>query len=92
MRLRLHGKSCATKAQDYSFIRSTFVFPHKTKTMKAIFFSCAVVLTLFAASCGTKETKVAYQCPMKCEGEKVYDSAGQCPACGMDMKEVKEAK
>jgi hypothetical protein len=31
----------------------------------------------------------AYQCPMKCEGEKTYDAAGKCPACQMDLKEVK---
>jgi ABC-type metal ion transport system substrate-binding protein len=30
-----------------------------------------------------------YQCPMKCEGEKTYDSAGTCPLCKMDLKEVK---
>ncbi|CAN5334461.1 hypothetical protein BH09BAC5_BH09BAC5_18650 [soil metagenome] len=30
-----------------------------------------------------------YQCPMKCEGEKMYDSAGKCPSCKMDMKEMK---
>ena len=30
-----------------------------------------------------------YQCPMKCEGDKTYDSPGQCPTCKMDLKEVK---
>jgi Cu2+-exporting ATPase len=29
-----------------------------------------------------------YYCPMQCEGEKVYDKAGDCPVCGMDL--VKE--
>lgn len=27
-----------------------------------------------------------YFCPMKCEGEKMYDKAGQCPECGMDLR------
>ena len=27
-----------------------------------------------------------YQCPMKCEGEKTYSSAGNCPVCKMDLK------
>lgn len=27
-----------------------------------------------------------YQCPMKCEGEKKYDSVGICPACQMGLK------
>ncbi len=26
-----------------------------------------------------------YYCPMFCEGEKVYDDAGDCPVCGMDL-------
>ena len=26
-----------------------------------------------------------YYCPMFCEGEKVYDKAGDCPVCGMDL-------
>ena len=29
---------------------------------------------------------VSYQCPMKCEGDKTYDTPGKCPKCGMDMK------
>jgi Cu2+-exporting ATPase len=38
-----------------------------------------------------KEIKIAvnangkYYCPMHCEGEKVYDKAGNCPVCGMDL-------
>ena len=38
-----------------------------------------------------KEIKIAvnangkYYCPMHCEGEKVYDKAGDCPVCGMDL-------
>ncbi len=30
----------------------------------------------------------AYQCPMKCEGEKTYNAAGKCPKCGMDLKQL----
>lgn len=30
----------------------------------------------------------AYQCPMKCEGEKTYAEAGTCPTCKMNIKEV----
>lgn len=30
-------------------------------------------------------TAAVYYCPMKCEGEKTYDQAGQCPVCGMDL-------
>lgn len=31
---------------------------------------------------------VAYQCPMKCEGDKTYSQAGKCPKCGMNLKAV----
>ena len=33
-----------------------------------------------------------YQCPMKCEGDKMYDKEGQCPVCKMDLKKVEEHK
>ena len=29
---------------------------------------------------------VVYKCPMKCEGDKTYKKAGQCPVCKMDLK------
>jgi len=31
-----------------------------------------------------------YQCPMKCEGEKVYDKPGDCPVCNMHLLIVEE--
>ena len=31
---------------------------------------------------------VAYQCPMKCEGDKTYHEKGACPKCKMDLVEV----
>jgi len=29
-----------------------------------------------------------YYCPMHCEGEKLYDSPGNCPVCGMNLEKV----
>jgi len=29
-----------------------------------------------------------YYCPMHCEGEKVYDKAGDCPICGMNLEKI----
>jgi protein SCO1/2 len=44
---------------------------------------------LFFGSCN-KSPKVAdkteFQCPMKCEGDKVYKEEGTCPVCKMDLK------
>lgn len=31
-----------------------------------------------------------YYCPMFCEGDKVYDKAGHCPVCGMDLVKAPE--
>lgn len=31
-----------------------------------------------------------YQCPMKCEGEKTYESEGKCPKCGMFLQKIDE--
>ncbi|NER10870.1 Cu2+-exporting ATPase [Muriicola jejuensis] len=28
-----------------------------------------------------------FYCPMRCEGDKTYDSPGDCPVCGMDLVE-----
>ena len=41
-------------------------------------------------STGTKHEAhaAAYQCPMKCEGDKTYAEAGKCPVCKMDLKAV----
>lgn len=60
--------------------------------MKKFLLSCVVLVSLTAgiSSCGSSEAKVAYQCPMKCEGaEKTYDKPGTCPLCKMELKEVK---
>jgi hypothetical protein len=34
---------------------------------------------------------VKYQCPMKCEGDKVYDQPGRCPVCKMELAPVKKS-
>lgn len=39
----------------------------------------------------TTETVAVYQCPMKCEGDKTYAEAGQCPVCKMDLALVEES-
>jgi protein SCO1 len=69
----------------------------KTKIITAAIF---VATALFMASCGnssieksnenaTEEVKTSmYQCPMKCEGEKMYEEQGTCPVCKMDLELV----
>ena len=36
----------------------------------------------------TSTVKIAYECPMKCEGDKTYDNPGKCPKCEMDLVKV----
>lgn len=47
-------------------------------------------LVLSACNVGNSKNKneVLYQCPMKCEAEKTYDSEGACPVCKMDLKPI----
>jgi len=33
-----------------------------------------------------------YYCPMRCEGEKVYDEPGDCPVCGMHLKKEESSE
>ncbi len=33
-----------------------------------------------------KDTK--YSCPMKCDGDKIYNKPGDCPACNMHLVAV----
>lgn len=52
----------------------------------------SLTLSLFCLfSCVGQENKneentpTTYICPMKCENEKVYPAAGNCPVCEMDL-------
>jgi len=38
-----------------------------------------------------KDGNGVFYCPMHCEGEKMYDKAGDCPVCGMDLIEQPKA-
>ena len=31
-----------------------------------------------------------YICPMKCEGEKIYNEPGRCPVCGMFLAPIED--
>ncbi len=35
--------------------------------------------------------KGKYYCPMRCEGDKMYDEPGDCPGCGMHLKKEENA-
>lgn len=66
--------------------------------MKTVITASIIVMAFLFTSCGnssnektnaTEQAKTAmYQCPMKCEGEKMYEEKGTCPVCGMDLELV----
>ncbi len=39
-----------------------------------------------------KEKDLNYYCPMHCEGDKIYEGAGDCPVCGMHLVPVGDGK
>ncbi len=53
-----------------------------------------ILLSIVGFSCTKTDKKqeeaITYQCPMQCEGDKVYNEVGSCPVCNMDIKPVVE--
>lgn len=68
--------------------------------MKSVFTSAVLAAAFFLASCGNSSNEKSnpnaieqsetamYQCPMKCEGDKMYAENGTCPVCKMDLELV----
>lgn len=62
--------------------------------MKTIFLITCGLLLAVMTSCKNDTSKtsndevLAYQCPMKCEGEKTYNEPGTCPVCKMDLQKL----
>lgn len=58
------------------------------KKAKIILLFILVIGTIISCKSDKKDdlTKVTYQCPMKCEGEKTYDAPGTCSVCKMELQ------
>ncbi len=54
--------------------------------MKLIKYIPLLIIFLALSSC--KNDTATYQCPMKCEVEKVYQKEGSCPVCKMDLMPI----
>lgn len=60
---------------------------------KTVIILCSI-LSIGLTACKNNTSKsqsdgaVAYQCPMKCEGDKTYAEPGSCPVCKMDLREI----
>jgi len=52
-----------------------------------------ILLSIVSFGCtktDKKQEEVTYQCPMQCEGDKVYHEEGSCPVCNMNIKQIAE--
>ncbi len=65
--------------------------------MKNIKITLSVLILLAVViSCNSDKSKTSndvlevYQCPMRCEGGKTYDEAGNCSVCKMDLKQIEK--
>jgi protein SCO1/2 len=58
--------------------------------LKYITILFVAILTLTACNIGNSKNKneVLFQCPMKCEAEKTYNTEASCPVCKMDLKPI----
>ena len=64
--------------------------------MKKIFGAIVIALLIILTSFNKHRAdpheyvpgQTAYQCPMKCEKDKVYSKPGKCPVCGMNLVEI----
>lgn len=61
------------------------------KQRKLFFFFYLIILLSCTESEHHKAHADLFQCPMKCEGNKVYKEAGKCPVCEMDLKKIESA-
>ncbi len=41
---------------------------------------------------GDSYSKTVFYCPVKCEGDKTYDVAGNCPVCNIQLERTAEVQ
>ena len=60
------------------------------KNRNLVFIILLAFITFGCSKTNNKSEKevATYQCPMQCEGDKVYHEEGSCPVCNMDIKLV----
>jgi len=61
--------------------------------MKKYIATILIAFTLFTA-CNNGKTQpkqeVTYQCPMQCEGDKIFHAPGNCVVCKMDLQPIQK--
>ncbi len=88
-------KTILTFGIAVAFIGSSMIFTSCDNTKKTTDAAVEVEQTNETSEATEEEVteEVAhahYQCPMKCEGDKVYEVAGKCPVCKMELAMLDE--
>ncbi|APD06172.1 cu(2+)-exporting ATPase [Flavobacteriaceae bacterium UJ101] len=78
-----------TMVMDYSIVHKN------TRLFKKVIVFMMTMMVVF--SCNHNKpadatSSTTYQCPMKCEGDKVYSEPGSCPVCKMDLEPIQTVK
>jgi hypothetical protein len=60
----------------------------KMKYLMKIRILLPLMLAFILVSGCSSGSYTTYRCPMKCEGEKNYGKAGECPVCHMELEGV----
>ncbi len=65
------------------------------KLLSMAILAAAIFVSCNSSNTNTKPLVVAtadatekFQCPMKCQGDTAYTTAGKCPVCKMDLKKM----
>ena len=58
--------------------------------IKSFAIAAIVLLVFVLSSCNSNKKIVAYQCPMLCQTDTAYASAGKCPVCEMNLEGIEK--
>ena len=87
-----HTKSKKANATTAQVNYTCSMHPEVTSSKPGKCPQCGMGLNLSPKEKMKMEVMKIYTCPMKCEGDKVYNSSGKCPVCGMDLQLKKDKK
>ena len=58
--------------------------------IKSLLIATTIVVGFAFSSCNSSKKFAAYQCPMNCQTDTAFTSAGKCSVCGMDLEGVEK--
>jgi len=84
-------QAALSRAGNYSITMKGHAEPSSEPTKSACCGGNADNQTTYTAPTFDASATGKYYCPMQCEGDKIYDDAGDCPVCGMDLVPVQSS-